>query len=236
MDSIHTAISRARRQGKGTLIPVRTYESPINLPGGTSRGTDRALVRYGLPAALPCRLSLSGSRGSVSSGLGMAEDVIPQIRTELRTAFLVSLHRGNRVKLECQNDFHQEITRWTPLTVAQIGSVRFGHTDSFREILVSHPGHASKYDAKMTERQREVPPVKHEMNQEQAQALAGVVIKTGTAIVSTFHTGLRQWMRSRAVSAAVAYHESQNDSRSVNQIITTADKFETYFMYGKRID
>ncbi len=78
--------------------------------------------------------------------------------------------------------------------------------------------------------------MKHEMNQEQAQALAGVVIKTSTALVTAFHTGLRQWMRSRAVSAAVAYHDSQNDSRSVNQVITTADKFETYILNGKRID
>lgn len=77
--------------------------------------------------------------------------------------------------------------------------------------------------------------MKHEIDQEQVQALARVVIKASAALTTGLHSGVRQLVRSRALSAAVAYHASQNDFRSVNQVIATADKFETYILNGRRV-
>lgn len=77
--------------------------------------------------------------------------------------------------------------------------------------------------------------MRHEINQEQAKDLGAIVVKVGAVLGTLIKVVSRQSVRSRALSAAVAYHDSQNDNRSAQQIVNTAQRFEDYIVNGKAV-
>lgn len=75
--------------------------------------------------------------------------------------------------------------------------------------------------------------MQHEISQEQAEQLGGIVVKVGAALGTLIKGVSREHARSHALFAAVAYHDTQNDKRDAQQIIDTADQFENYIVNGK---
>lgn len=134
-------------------MTFQAQESPTRQ--GNARGAlgrFRSGSTYGLGFSLPF---ITGTRIGRWCGPSGTEHVLSQVRPENGTAFLIGNHRRKGIKLECENDLHQEIPGRQTLPVTQIGRVRVRNVNSSREFLVSH-SHDSQYVVCVTRRQRGV--------------------------------------------------------------------------------
>ena len=67
------------------------------------------------------------------------EHRFPQENPERFRTFLVRPHSRNRLKLELQDDFDQEISGRKTMTITHIGRVRVSHSYRVPERFVCHP-------------------------------------------------------------------------------------------------
>lgn len=71
----------------------------------------------------------------------LCEDSITQELAERLFASVERINSRNRVKLECENDVHQDITGRLAFPVAQIGHVTIGHTNASSNLFIRQSGH-----------------------------------------------------------------------------------------------
>lgn len=198
------------------MIGMRAQREPYRMFPTGDRETGRALVRQ----SNGCALRPHGFR-ALSVGR-LTENVVTEERPESVAAFLVGLHRRNRIKFKGENDFHQKIPGRQTLTVTQIGRVRVRNVNSFREFLVSH-SHVIQYVVCVTTRQR-VGPMDHNLK-----------LSPDMDQVITAHR--ERLIRARALDAAVAHSQTEvtagEDPQSPTQILYLAEQFADYIRDGK---